>query len=273
VALVPTGRRILLMGDSFTEGMGVPYEQSFAGVLAAALAPEGCEVLNGAAVSYAPSIYLYKTRYLVDEVGLRFDRLVVCLDLSDIEDEAKFYRAEAARVARQSTRSTAEVLKDLVRDHTLLLYLGRLTVHRLKHGGSHYVDTDWRASLGRDRVLWTLEPKLMADYGEVGLARATERMTELRAYLREKGIPLTLVVYPWPDQIVRGDRDSLQVRHWASWCAAEGVAFVNCFPAFCDDPRGAEAVIRESFIPGDTHFSAAGHQVMAGELLRALRGG
>ena len=47
-------KRILLMGDSFIEGMGVSYENSVAGILGESLRADGTEVLNAAALSYSP---------------------------------------------------------------------------------------------------------------------------------------------------------------------------------------------------------------------------
>ena len=70
VALRSDHERILFIGDSFTEGIGVAYPDTFVGQVGASLAAEGVEVLNAGVVSYAPSIYWRKTRYLLDDVGL-----------------------------------------------------------------------------------------------------------------------------------------------------------------------------------------------------------
>ena len=87
VPLASEQRRVLLMGDSITEGYGVPFDQSFAGVLADQLGAEGVEVLNAAVLSYSPKLYYLKTKYLIEEVGLDFDALYVFIDISDVQDE------------------------------------------------------------------------------------------------------------------------------------------------------------------------------------------
>ena len=58
VPLQSTKTRVLFLGDSFTEGLGMPYEQTFVGLFAAAF-PQ-LDILNAAAASYAPTIYLRK---------------------------------------------------------------------------------------------------------------------------------------------------------------------------------------------------------------------
>ncbi|NCY22693.1 hypothetical protein EBX31_12160, partial [bacterium] len=98
-AISPVGDRprILLIGDSFTEGVGVPWEETFAGRLQAALKPKGVEVLNAGVASYAPILERIKVRHLVEQEGLRFDRLVLFLDLSDLKDELFYEEDEIGR--------------------------------------------------------------------------------------------------------------------------------------------------------------------------------
>ena len=56
VDLRASGPRLLILGDSFSEGIGVAFEASFAGILAKEL-PD-VEVLNAAAMSYSPKLLL-----------------------------------------------------------------------------------------------------------------------------------------------------------------------------------------------------------------------
>src|SRR5262245_58985236 len=81
--------RLLLLGDSFTVGLGFPWQQTFAGLLQEAL-PQ-YEILNGAVISYSPSNYLNVARRLLN-TGIEFSEAIVFIDVSDIQDEAAFYR-------------------------------------------------------------------------------------------------------------------------------------------------------------------------------------
>lgn len=89
VPLVPSKKRILIIGDSFTEGVGVDYAQTFAGLLQQQY--PNIEFLNAAATSYAPIIYYRKIKYFLEEAHLIFNEVWVFIDLSDIEDEALGY--------------------------------------------------------------------------------------------------------------------------------------------------------------------------------------
>ena len=78
-------KRILFMGNSVTEGVGVAYEETFVGRIARAV-PEA-DILNAAVESYAPSAYYEKLKYYIG-AGLKFDEAIVYVDISDMQDEA-----------------------------------------------------------------------------------------------------------------------------------------------------------------------------------------
>jgi lysophospholipase L1-like esterase len=273
VPLTSEKHRLLFMGDSFTEGVGVPYEKTFVGILDAALAKEGLEVLNAAVSLYSPTIYYRKTRTLLEDVGLRFDEMVVFIDISDIQDEAALAldargnvvldEQRRGRLTRADWRYTAGFprlrrLQRLLEDHTLLL--SRL--YELAE-----------APFRRDRhraAAWTLDPEVFDDYGMAGLAQARLRMDALHELLRTRGIRLTVAVYPWIDQILAGDRDSKQARLWREWAEARGVGFLDYFPAFISG-RDARGTVGRLFIPGDIHWNEVGHALVAEGFLRYYR--
>lgn len=84
-------RRIVFIGDSFTEGILLEYQDTFVGRIDSAVSVQNIEVLNAGRVSYSPIIYWRKLKYLIENVKLKFDELVVFIDISDIDDEASYY--------------------------------------------------------------------------------------------------------------------------------------------------------------------------------------
>jgi len=54
--------RIVFIGDSFTEGIGVEYQNTFVGIISEQLSSEKIEVLNASVVSYSPIIYWRKIK-------------------------------------------------------------------------------------------------------------------------------------------------------------------------------------------------------------------
>lgn len=79
---------IAFIGDSFTEGVGVNYEDSFVGMVAKAH-PE-LKIANLGVVSYSPSIYLKKLEDYISR-GYKFKKVIVFVDIGDIMDEAFYF--------------------------------------------------------------------------------------------------------------------------------------------------------------------------------------
>lgn len=91
ISLTSDKKRIVFIGDSFTEGVSYEYGDTFVGIIDAALAKRGIEVLNAGCMSYSPFIYWEKINYLIEDVGLNFDELIVFLDISDAWNESYTY--------------------------------------------------------------------------------------------------------------------------------------------------------------------------------------
>ena len=75
------------LGDSFTEGASVTYEDSFVGIFKSSTKKD---VANLGVVSYSPKIYLSKINYLLNE-GYKFNQIVIFIDISDLYDDSFYY--------------------------------------------------------------------------------------------------------------------------------------------------------------------------------------
>lgn len=111
--------RILFMGDSHTEGVGVAFSESFTGLLLSKVDTSRITILNAAAVSYSPKLYYYKTKYLLEEVGLDIDEIYVFMDISDIQNEYAYEAFEPHQAGFQHIFST---LDKTLRTYSFLYY-------------------------------------------------------------------------------------------------------------------------------------------------------
>ena len=267
-------RRLLFIGDSFTEGIGIAYDRTFVGRVARALEPKGIEVLNAGCASYSPIIEYRKVRWLLDQ-GFRFDELAVFIDLGDVQDEVTYLLDADGNVASDELRRLREERENIryalpgpLKDLTVRQFLKRNTIGLF---ALYQVLEEAVKSADRRDGLWTADPRLFEQFGREGLARARHSMDLLAELVAPYGVRLTVAVYPWPDQIRRGDLRSLQASFWKQWAADRGVGFLDYFPRFVDATRTREILARD-FIPGDIHWSEAGHEVVADGFLEYWAG-
>ena len=83
----------MFIGDSFTEGVGIKYEDTFVGLIESKLKEknDNIEILNAGVQSYSTSIYLSKIHYLLNIKKLPITDIVVVVSGGDIFDDAYKY--------------------------------------------------------------------------------------------------------------------------------------------------------------------------------------
>ncbi len=86
-------KNLLFIGDSFTEGVGIKYEDTFVGLIESKLKEknDNIEILNAGVQSYSTSIYLAKIHYLLNIKKLPITDIVVVVSGGDIFDDAYKY--------------------------------------------------------------------------------------------------------------------------------------------------------------------------------------
>lgn len=265
VPLKVAGRRMVLIGDSFTEGVGFSFKDTFAGLLSDHYGSKGIDVLNAGVSSYSPTIYYRKTRYLLENVGLSFTDLVVFLDLSDAQDDAWFYYLDEQDnvINKKDFLSPAKIF---FRSYSILYAIPRIFKQRAKAKEFKIKSamSPINLSISTPRGAWTVDDELYKSYGRIGLRKMTEHMDRLHNLLQMHGISLAVVVYPWPTQIYHGDLESRQVTHWRAWSQKHEVQFINMFPGFIsEDQKINENMIKQLFVAHDFHWNKKGHAHVA----------
>lgn len=282
VSLQTTQNRILFIGDSFTEGGPIPWEKTFVGIVAEGMKSRQTEVLNAGVASYSPTLIKIKLRHLLQEQGLRVDRVVVCIDISDIKDEL-YYEEGPDGKARQipygpfhdqagRLRRIDEIcgwLETHVENHFVLLgaIVRNLRLQWRKHG-------DKSGVTAYDEIpLWAYGwPDYRGPYEkfvEEGLAKAKQNMTEIAEFLRARKTELTVVVYPWPQQVRVGNPESRAVTEWREWAQAQEADFISLFPDILGQGK-AEEILAKYYIRNDAHWNEAGNRLVGEALLRRL---
>ncbi len=267
---------VAFMGDSFAEGIGLPYEQTFVGKVAAAL--PNLRIANFSVGSYSPSIYLVKTRELLS-AGFRFKELIVMVDISDIQDEAVHYAikdgvvlpVDPMRGSAIDTQATSYGVKRRLEQMFPLTYAG---MRALKTWIINPEYARQKVFVFADRSAWTYDPAV-GGYGAMGIDGAIGKsvllMTDLHDLLQKNGIALSVMVYPWPSQLRFDKVDSRHAQIWRDFCKGRCRNFYDEFPLFFDTAaaQGLEPMIDRYFVKGDVHHTEIGEQLMADDFLKS----
>ena len=270
-------KRLLFIGDSVTEGIGLNYEKTFVGLIDDDL-KEKYSILNAGVLSYSPIIYWKKVEDLINNTGLEFDELIVYLDISDIQDEASKYLLTSDSLALDDGLITDVMYEkptlqsELIKENTIILAWLRSA---LKQNQTQPVERTilkkkkiytYKDAINKDkdRGSWTFDSDTFKEYGERGLNISAKHMDSLLELLIKHKIEMTLGIYPWPSQIYYDTVDSKHVLFWETWAKRNNVKFINHFEDFFSlkDKTGPKQLIEEYYIPGDVHFNEKGNILM-----------
>ncbi len=290
----PKAYDIAFMGDSFTEAVGMAYEDSFVGMYAAQN-PE-VSVVNLGCISYAPSIYYKKIEYLLQQ-GFSFKHVIVAIDIGDIQDEAIYYAisedgsrvidkaptkkvrekkvVESNKPTKQATitdtRSTEQFFTKKYFEYTWYLNLILDALLRPELGLKEFDTFPYRSA-------WTHSNVVGSDYGAVGVAggkaQAVESMTKLKKLLDAHNIKMSVLVYPWPAQLMYAPRSHKGVTLWKNFCEKVHCEnFINANDIFYDgvESTSLEQVINENYIRGDFHFNKKGNALITSVLQEYIK--
>ncbi len=279
----PDTYRILMLGDSFTMGKGVEDNETFSALLQESLNRrlEACdggtslEILNAGVDGYAPILsFIQLTRELH---VLEPDMVVLNLDMNDLVGEAVFRRqavhGENGEIVGvplgPETTSPVEKIRSWSERHLfltrlLLSYVNELFDYRdlrlvtqanfeiLAHTLAQ--DATPREEQWRDLFASIMNIKGFAD------ARGMEFLLSTYPHAHQvnerEGIPGRYGFVP-KDALV-SDKSLNTIRQFA---LDNGLQFVDLFPAF-----RAHTGDKALYFHYDTHWTPAGHEVMAGGL-------
>jgi hypothetical protein len=294
VPQVSSKPRILILGDSHSEGVGVPYEKTFSGLLARRLG-KSFEVLNASCISYSPRIEYLKARYLLEQ-GLKVNHIFVLIDISDMQNELVYEKfAPEERSWRNEAWFSA---KFFLKTHSSVFYLINSIVEKRRTNeflekarffnepgviGTPANALELYASFFRgfdDEVLlsnpqfhgvgeWYYS-ETFRKLAERGIQLGQENLLRLKQLCDEHNIGLTISVHPWHYQILKRDDEDYYVQAWKTFAERNGIGFVNLFPLFINSQNPA-ITTKMFFIKDDNHWNEFGHALVASRLERHFR--
>ena len=273
--------RIILLGDSFTLGKGVPFEQSSSALLEKSLKQNySVEIINAGVDSYSPILsYLQLKKTLLP---LNPDIVILNLDMSDLEQET-FYRGLAQfdtnikplAVINPDTNTDNAMDFNYWVGHTInknFYFLGFTFrwIERLSHKQSNA------------EVTYRPNSKLIRHTFDKDVSNASEKWNNLFASIlwtqklcSEHNIFFALSIYPWGHQVnatewipgryaympldaqyTDASRERIQ-----TFSKEHNIPLLDTFDAF-RAYNGTEKL----YYDYDPHWRETGYQLMAGEL-------
>jgi len=273
---------LLLIGDSFTYGVGLNWQGTFAAQLAARY---GGPVINAGVNSHSPTPHLWRLQRWLEQGLVPAEAIVImAVDISDVFDEATRWsdgpsspierttaQGKGANAAQQKPPATSAEPWFSPRAFQLShqIYYGVEAVVK------HVIDDLQVRNNVRSDFTHRNWSDLDQAYQPLGVAGGFKRLSQkIEAAARlshARGHRFYLLIYPWPAQLAYANRFSWE-RAIARSCQrpfCSGV--INTIAAFSKLASSDSRWQQHLYIRGDMHFNAAGNRVITDRILAALR--
>ena len=267
------------IGDSFTEGTPIEYEDSFVGLFEE---KTGYKTANLGIVSYSPKIYLSKINLLLKE-GFKFNHVVVFIDISDFYDDTNFYSIDDNLIVTEkySKKKNLKRRKFLRNNFPLTnFYMFVLKKYKFKSEEGKELNID-ENPVFTDKVnlkaKWTYSNEDKIEKYDLGIKEGNQimvnHMEKLHEILSQNNIKLSLAVYPWPHQLEKDVINSIHVKIWQEFCENKCENFINYFPIFFNEMNNSSYLetYKKYYFKNDPHFNKVGHKVLAKKLLEIFK--
>jgi hypothetical protein len=262
--------RILFLGDSFVEGVGIEYKGTFSGIIANQLNNNDFDVLNAGVISYSPKLCYLKLKYLIDIKGIKIDTLIMFVDVSDVQDEIiyeSFHEDLWWWWEDERFFSSFAFFKNnsfLVNKLSWLLFnYKRLVSFGFSKAGAAY-KWDSKSSYYAERPKWG-NANNYDHWGRKGFELASKNILKINEFSKKHKFDFVMVIYPWPQHFRNNSDPFFHQARWVDFAKGNDINLINLFPSFL---KGKESSLKEFFIEGDIHWNEKGHELVASELMR-----
>ena len=230
--------RVLVLGDSFTFGVGVNVEDAYPTLAANALRSSGVGVINAGQIGYGIEQSAYLAASLIPEVNPQVV-IVQLFPLNDIRDDfERRYRTVAVHDGLLLPGDRFAPLLDFVRVNS---YLWRFVRARLNRGKNERLRNEFNAQASAD-------PEAVSRNSCVALER-------LITNLQDRRIAVGVMMVP------RGHSGgTIFDGYLRAVCEKKGVPVLDL---------GTQGLTPDDYIKGDGHWNEAGHR-KAGQLVTRL---
>lgn len=276
------------IGDSFTEGVGLNYEDTFVGLFSND--NEDKVIINLGVESYSPKIYYKKINHLVNK-GFEFERIIIFLDLADILDENMYFFDDKNNVKK---KSTIEFVNTVYQDYKILYKFKKIIRDELPL--NYFIYRNFKKILTnskekkinllienpQDNLLinsrWTYKNKFSkrdAPWINNGIEEARTYLDKIFELSKKGDFKISIAIYPWPAQIMFDEDTGREKfgRLWKEYCDGKCEYFLNYLEKFhiLKNEIGNAEVKNKYFLKDDVHFNKDGNIIIYNYLKQVFR--
>ena len=281
--------KVLFLGDSFTYGFGVNYEDSIPGVLESKIGNQ-YDIINFGVPGYSPVSNLYNLKnFLKNSPHYKISKVFYILDLTDPHDESN--RWQKITNVEQPVLKNNNVIEEIepnffkknFRATRYLSYLINKFVRNLKYEIKNFNLKNEIDNSQSRKSFWASftytdmsQLKKDKDYNNLwindlnyGLRNLEENLIEISKTLKKYNTEFYIVIHPWKETIFYG-QDTFNWENFSvKLCEKTNCKkLINLFPVIRNESIENKNWATKFYFINDIHFNIFGNKVYAEKIYR-----
>ena len=266
-------KNIFLFGDSFTYGVGIEFEKTYAGLIEGKY--KDYNVYNFGVGSYSPSVYLSKLKKILDK-KIFPEKILLFLDLTDIIDEVTRWTFDEKTGEVKLTSdyiyvNSQKKEKFSKRNFKTLNNVSSYINFRLRHyreiadikfRDQRKIKTSIQGSFtykdinALDRRFWK------KDTFTLGKQNLKKRLMQIAEISKNNNIDFYLVIYPWAETLELGQKEFSWSNYAENICANNRCKLINAIPSFEEYKANNKNWSTDLYFLNDEHFNEKGAELL-----------
>jgi len=270
----------LFIGDSFTEGVGVNYENTFVGIIENKISSKknDYEVLNAGVISYSPIVILSKLNHIINKRKLPINKVFVVLSNGDLHDDIFRYNSISDDyVVSHNDFYNNKILVNLnnfIKSNTIFYQLFK-KIFPISNLITDIKKTN-KTEYNKKKILNILNSKpdhqhvisneAFLLWGEKALNKSTLYLQEIYNLLNKKNIDLTLILIQEAIFVLNDLDSTFYENHWNDFSKKNNIEFIFV-KNYHKNYKDKYNAYKDMFFLGDNHFNENGNRLIANEIL------
>ena len=269
---------IFLFGDSFTFGVGLNYEDTYASILENEF--KKFNFFNFAVGSYSPTVHLYRLKNAIKK-NIYPKKIFLFLDLTDVIDESQRWISDSKlgipiRPEDRSNRQNNFIHKNF----KLTLEIISLINSNLNNFKKSYFQNEDNKEIVKTSIQgqFTYTPKnklnkifWKEDSLSKGLEKIENNIKEMSEISKFHNSEFYLVIYPWAETLEYGQKEFNWSKYASNLCTKYKCITIDTIPYFQKYMNINKNWVSDLYFKGDEHFNKGGAKLLGDAVIKFIK--
>ena len=236
-------------------------------------------------VSYSPSIYYKKLKFYIEQNKIKFDKIFLFIDHSDIQDEGIFYREDKkGNIVRKwysddkvSDKKRKHYYKNYFKQNSFIYKLyENLNSPKISYKSKKCIldssEKNYNDYLEIERFGYGYNENILKkEWVFVGIKKINNYLDKILNLSKKYDFKIYLVYYPSALEVLNkiNFNSSKHFIFLENWSKKNNITFINSYHAFNKSSDKTKNYLT-NFIECDVHWNKKGHEIISNSLINYI---